>query len=292
MMILRPLGDALAMMLRPIAMFFRVIGRQVMKQFREKRAELKAEGYSGADLGMALMEEMPTMYLQVLIDSLANVDWGDMWNKYLDIVWTNITERFPAFVATLWDGFMGMRDGLINTLSGLGSWLWGVITDVSKWGLDKLTNIGQWLWDSITNKITFGDRLASLGDWLFGGVKSAIGDLGASLGNLGNFLWKMVHNAMASAFNSISKFSLNVLGQNIMPFTAMGTIPMLDTGGDILGTGLAVVHRGERVLNPSEAASYGGQTINVSVAIPGAAMREAMVSGIDSYYRTRIVNRR
>lgn len=302
MMILRPLGDTLSMMLRPIAQFFRVIGRQVMKQMRAKRAELKAQGLSGGALGAALMEEMPTMYLQVLIDALANVDWGDIWNKYLDLVWTNITERFPAFLATLWGGLLGVRDGLISKLSEFPQWLWGIMTDISKWGMDVLTGFGTWVWDSLTGKISFGDRLTSIGGKFYDLFVTVYNTFAGYFNKVFGFFGVNIAMLKTSAELAADAYNSAYARANYIPGIDAKTghsyayrdseMPRLATGGNILKTGVAIVDRGERVLNPDQAASYGSGTMNVSIAIPGSALADAIDRRIDSYFRTKVVARR
>ncbi len=310
MMILRPIGDALAMMLRPIAMFFRAIGRQVMKQVRAKRAELKSQGYSGGALGAALMEEMPRIYLQVLIGALQNIDWGDLWDKYLDLVWKNITERFPAFLATLWQGFLDMRQGLIDALSGVGKWLYGVIADAGKYGLDKLGGLGQWLYDRITGKISPFDDLEIIGSKIYDIFVTMYNTMAGMLNKIPGVNIELLKTYdRLKAEEAANKYVASYKNYEIV-YSATGhaygykdrEIQYLAGGGEMTSDGLIYAHAGEVVKDSGSIKQMIAESVAEAMAsmggrgdtfvIPGSAIADAIDRRIDYYYKTKVVNRR
>ena len=195
--IIRPFADVLAIMLRPIAMFFRIVGREVMKRVREKRKELKAQGYSGIALGGALMAELPSIYLDVLMEQLGKIDWGTFFSKILSVLWENLTVRLPAFLGKVFE-----------ILNGLGKWIWeNIILAIGNLALTELAKFGWWLWTEITEAI--GDMAIAIGTfgvWLWTEITDGIGNLGSALSGFGNWLWKSITQGIGNVGSILGGF--------------------------------------------------------------------------------------
>lgn len=233
-MILKPIGDVLGYLLRPIARFFMVIGRNMNMAMAEKVAEMQAQGItSGPALAAGMFASLPEILLSSVMDAMEGIDWDSAISQYVRVVSDNLTRVLPSLILTIAEALrelsagvlMWLGEALYNALSGLGSWLWGGITGALGGAWSLLSGFGGWLWDSI---------------------KNAIGNLGSALGDLGNFVWKKIHNAIAGAFNAIHNFNFSVLGQTIAPFQAVPTIPYLASGGITNGPTLAMIGEGRR----------------------------------------------
>ena len=208
--IIRPFADVLAIMLRPIAMFFRIIGREVMKRVREKRKELKAQGYSGIALGGALMAELPSIYLDVLMEQLSKIDWGTFFSKILNVLWENLTVRLPAFLGKVFE-----------ILNGLGNWIWeNIILAIGNLAVTELANFGWWIWNEIVKALgTAASWVASMfegmGDfasWIWTEIVKALGTAVTWVANMfegaasfGAWLWNQIIGAFGTAASWVSQ---------------------------------------------------------------------------------------
>jgi hypothetical protein len=322
--IIRPFADVLAIMLRPIAMFFRVIGREVMKRVRERRKELKAQGYSGIALGGALMAELPSIYLDVLMEQLGKIDWGTFFSKILSVLWENLTVRLPAFLGKVFE-----------ILNGLGKWIWeNIILAIGNLATTELAGFGLWIWTEIVKAlgtaVTWVANMfagaASFGAWLwnqiigaFGTAASWVSQMFEGMGDFASWIWNEVKKvfgvsqskgaitdiaAAASASSDPTTRFLGGLasgGRDALNFLTGGMfskVTGMASGGMMTGDGLIYAHAGEVVKDRGDieamiraAASSGGGG-NVTVVIPGSAMVDAIDRRVDHYYRTKVANRR
>lgn len=328
--ILRPFADTLALMLRPVALFFRAIGREIMKRVRERRKELKAQGLSGMGLGLALMEDVPGIYLDVLIEYMGKIDWAGLFVKFGEFFWTMLTQKFPEFLSKL-----GTTGELI---------LLAIIAAIGTMAV--LGTLGALVLAAITLGIGPMTLLGGLGAGILSTAMSAIGTMGV-LAGLGGLIFAIAETAIWASSPEAQKLYDQLTGGRDQPadqpplpqlpggkvgyidvmkpgansetlydnlkkpfediYNWMGgsgpLIPGLATGGEVLTTGLVNMHRGEVAQNKgellrdirfaaAEAVNGGGQPIQVNVVIPGAVMRAAMIEGTDKYYRERVVSRR
>ncbi len=322
--IIRPFADVLAIMLRPIAMFFRIIGREVMKRVREKRKELKAQGYSGIALGGALMAELPSIYLDVLMEQLGKIDWGTFFSKILSVLWENLTVRLPAFLGKVFE-----------ILNGLGEWIWeNIILAIGNLATTELANFGKWLWTGITDAI--GDLTGALGDfgnWVYKVLTGAI-TLPQALFDIGGWFYDMfvkVYNGFADFANMFSLFT-GITVQKMLsaaekeawsdsgreaqkrsfyayhPELAPAGYQQAAGGATMSTDGLIYAHAGEVVKDRGDilgtirdtvrsemggAGFSGNITVNINGNVSSNVQLErAIMDGIDRYYNTRVVSRR
>lgn len=266
-MIIKPIGDAIGYLLRPIARFFIVIGRNINLAMAEKVAELQGQGYSSFGISGALFASLPEIYLKVLVDAFKGMDWDSMINEWARVVTTNFTERIPSLISLIITVFASLTMGLstwfwgevgkslaslwniiAGALGGLGTWLWDGITGAlgAAWG--AVAGFGSWLWTSITGAIgdiasAIGGGLGSFGAWLWDGIKKAIGSIGNLGTQLATEIKKFFHNAIASMINSIRNWDsgLPILGK---PFTGLPSIAYLAAGGITNGPTLAMIGEG------------------------------------------------
>ncbi len=322
MQILRPIGDALAYLLMPVSMFFRILGLSVARKMQAEAAQLKAEGKTPSQIGNAMLADYPQMFLGSLVDTMQNYDWTPIMQSLAVALLEGLGIAIGAFGVAIYIGLAtlqqalidGLRDVLImvvqwiaNSLAAipglLGSFLGFMGTALGQaagWIGDALGGLGSWLWKQITDGIGsiasfIGGAAGSFGAWLWNGITGALGDFGNILGDLATLIYHLFNNLIASLINIIRDWDSGVpiLGK---PFTFLPNIPMLDTGGDVLATGLAVVHRGETVLNARQTSALGGgssQNVTVEVHIHGDVygvddLNKAIRKGIDNYASARL----
>ncbi len=262
-MIIKPIGDAIGYLLRPIARFFIVIGRNVNMAMAEKVAELQGQGYSSFGISGAMIASLPEIYLKVLVDAFKGIDWDSMINEWARVVTTNFTERIPSLISLIITVFASLTmelstwfwgevgkslSALWSTISralgGLGSWLWGGITSALNGAWGAVSGFGTWLWTSITKAIgSLGSILGGFGSWLWNGIKGAIGSIGNLGSQLASEIKKFFHNAIAALINSIRNWDsgLPILGK---PFTGLPSIAYLAAGGITNGPTLAMIGEG------------------------------------------------
>ena len=222
-MIIKPIGDAIGYLLRPIARFFIVIGRNVNMAMAEKVAELQGQGYSSFGISGAMIASLPEIYLKVLVDAFKGIDWDSMINEWARVVTTNFTERIPSLISLIITVFASLTmelstwfwgevgkslSALWSTISralgGLGSWLWGGITSALNGAWGAVSGFGTWLWDGITGALGAAwGAVAGFGNWLWTSITGAIGSLGSALGGLGDWLWKSITSALSGTWNAV-----------------------------------------------------------------------------------------
>jgi len=207
-LVIKPIGDALGYMIRPIARFFITIGRNINIAMAEKAAELQAQGYSGIALGSALLASYPKILLDALMEAIGAADWDGMFSQMLKVLVDNWSRRVPGFVSSAL-GAMGQTyvgtltwigESLYNTINGTVAWVQAqfdnLATPINN-ALDSIKNALSPLGETILSKINEG--IGSLGNlktfetWLWGTVTGAVGTLG-KLGEFGGWLWDKMIN--------------------------------------------------------------------------------------------------
>jgi hypothetical protein len=183
-----------------------------------------------------------------LVAAILNGDWSEAWKDAKKLVNDAIT---------------GIKAILTAELTAIGNIAKGIGNAIKNGIEDGVSGIGAWLssvWSGITSAIrgAVGSVLAaasSFGKAIYDGITSAIS-------GLGDALVQMIIapiNRIIGLIDSISipSFSLHIdthlpgVGKVGFDYGGSGSIfniPRLDTGGDVLETGLAIVHKGETVL--------------------------------------------
>jgi len=108
--------------------------------------------------------------------------------------------------------------------------------------------------------------LSPLVDFLVGVFLFAIQNVGKAFWWIVDYVLKPVINAIIAIANGFIWAINQVLKVVTLGTVQIPSIPYLDTGGDILQSGLAVVHKNERVLNAEEATAYRGEGTSMSNA--------------------------
>jgi len=323
MQILRPIGDVLAMLLRPVAMFFRVIGREIMKRMRAKRNELKAQGLKGSALGWALMEEMPGIYLDVFIEQLGRVDWVSLFLRIGNFLWTMFTEKLPLLLSklnSLGGLILILIIGAIGTMLVLGTLagllLTGIFTAIGP--MMALGGLGGGILSTATTAIGTMGVLAGLGAIIFAIAEVALWaasddaqktydrmtsaqDMPAGAPPLpevagGNVGYINVNKPGASPDTLVSNLKKEAENLYNMVGGHGQLIPGLAGGGEVLGTGLVNMHAGEVAADKGNLRQLIAEAVSVNnsntIVIPGSVISDAIDRRIDYYYQTKVANRR
>ncbi|MGA9621071.1 hypothetical protein [Methanoregula sp.] len=170
-----------------------------------------------------------------------------------------LTSLVIAWLASPNSPLKGTLNFTIGILQGIGGWLWSV---------------GQWIWGAggkvVNNAISvlinigsamtgFLSGIASLGStilqWIFGLVTPQNTSLTINfIANLVGDAWTTLSNLAHAGVSFISN-GLSQLGLNL---------PSLDSGGAVMQTGVAVVHKGETYsgVNGNVNTGGGGNTYN------------------------------
>lgn len=153
------------------------------------------------------------------------VDAALLWWRVFSGFWTTVGTFFVDLFRGWWELFTGFWSGVFNAVVGYVGWV-----------------IGRW-------------------EALIGFITSVPGRIGRAASGM----WDGIKNAFRSAINWIigrwnglalrlPAISIPGIGQVWGGMTlSTPDLPMLDTGGRILRTGLAVVHTGERVIPAAQA---------------------------------------
>jgi len=166
-----------------------------------------------------------------------------------DSVIALIEKLGDAFV-TLFDAFMPIIELLMKALMPVLDVVIGIIKFIA--------DIVAWFVKTILTPVI--DFLVNVFIAGFQGFLTAVMVIGTGIVNF----FKGLINAIISIIN----FAITAINAVIEVLTlgfvknAIPYIPKLDTGGDILGSGLAVVHKNEKVLNPAETELYSAMVGN------------------------------
>lgn len=206
----------------------------------------------------------------------------------------------------LWNGFTNalatlpgwLLDGMINALTALPQFLWNVITgafsviwDVQTWiwnavigGLSVIWNIGTWLWDSITGAVAnFGGWLwdmitapfKTIGEWILGlmpdwlksgakGFSETAEEQAATRAKEGD---SIIHGA-SGFFGGLFDLDFAKMWEGAKE-TVSSLNPFADGTREITQGGIALLHKGEKVI-PSTVADAMGDPYDSPVEKAGA----------------------
>ncbi|HCT81746.1 MAG TPA: hypothetical protein DGT23_35235 [Micromonosporaceae bacterium] len=203
-------------------------------------------------------------------------------------------KEFPVWIGKAWDF-------ILEKIKAFGNWLWNdlapMVFNALTWPYRMAWQGIQWVWGKIQEGAQFAsgfviDRLQAL----VGFVTSMPGKVAAAVSGL----WNGLVNSAKAAFNSIAGFWNRSLGNisfsvpNWVPTLggnnfSIPKIPLLDVGGDIRTTGLAVVHQGERVVPAAQVSSLGsgGSRDVVELRSDGSALSDWIVELLRKAVRDR-----
>jgi hypothetical protein len=210
-----------------------------------------------------------------------------MWNVITGALST-LYDVLAGFVGWIWRTITGGLSYLYSKLVEFPGWIWGKITDGLSYLYTKLVEFPAWIYGKLTDGLSYlYTKLTEFPSWIYETITDGLSNIGTGLASIGgdiyNAIWskisgigaegyKALHNAIASIPNGIRDIDLGwPIGK---PFTGIPYIPMLETGGDVQGTGVAIVHKGETVLNAKTTESLknrggGGITININGPVFG-----------------------
>jgi hypothetical protein len=173
---------------------------------------------------------------------------------------------FRAFVDGAMRGIVTAFNWIRDAAAAVFGWIsqhWPLLLTILTGPFGAMVAIVIKNWDTIRGVIQ------GFVDWLRGLVSTVSG----IASNIGNAL-KAPVNAFIRGWNAIElklpavdiPFGPKIGGQTI----GLPNIPLLASGGAVLRTGLAVVHRGETFSGVGRAAAgRGGQTVNITVTATG-----------------------
>lgn len=181
-----------------------------------------------------------------------------------------------VLIATKTTWFQTIWENVWSFLKMIGRWFAGPFADffVRAWHniTDSAAKAWQWIVDKFMWLITLPGRISA------GIAKAAVG------------MWNGIVSAFKSAINWLIRlwndFHLTIGGGSFLgvdiPTLTLNTpdIPLLDTGGDVTRTGLAVVHQGERVQTAEAVRNGGGQTVTLRLEFAGPEEMKRLIRKI------------
>lgn len=192
--------------------------------------------------------------------------------KLLERAVTAVIDAVKRVFEAYRDWLIGGGGFIISLFQRLRGW---VATTGASWASNAFTTV----WRSIESVFQKGK------DWALGVIDSLVSGLKDELNSA--ISW------MKSTFNSAVPASISIPSVSIGGGTIPGTdekipsatvggqtvnLPQLDAGGKILGSGLAMVHEGERVLTPAETkqveSTDGGDTYNMDIRVHANSREE------------------
>lgn len=194
-------------------------------------------------------------------------------------------KEIAAWIGQAWDFIW-------NKIKEFGLWMWNTFApalfDALTWPYRKAWEGIRYVWGLITNAATAArewvvDRLVSLVNC----VTSLPGKMKTAAANL----WDGLKDSFRSALNWLivkwNNFSLTLGGGTVLgmaiPSVTLNTpnIPLLDVGGHVTTTGLAVIHKGEDVVPAAETTTLqrggGGPRGRLTIGSDGSTTGRALV---------------
>lgn len=277
MIFLRPFGDFLATLLRPLAMWLLKASIKWLNFTRtpvgKETTKTLTEGLMfGGPQGIGIMAG---------IDLIKNIDWDSVWQQIKGFKkgitegvknfgdtfkrgWENFTKNLSEIlsgikdkISSVWSGFVDwlknrlpeiagqFRENMINglmtiisTIRRFPGWLWNLLVETLRNSIGILTTIGSWLWTTITGFMRDPlGTLKNLGSWLWDTITGALNNIGTWLSGIGTWLWNTITGAIS---RTISNVFWGWTGHQ----TGLNYVP---------ATGLYYLHRGEKVISQPRA---------------------------------------
>ena len=191
--------------------------------------------------------------------------------------------------------------------SDLWEWIWGKIGDPVKAAWDWILGFLKSNWDALVAGIKWvGNVFASIWKFIkdtavsnFNTIIGIPGRIASAFSSVANAIiqpFRNAFNGIARAWNnSVGRFSFTV--PDWIPGVggkgwSIPNIPTLATGGDVMRSGVALIHKGEQI-RPASArglSGAGGGGITVEVSAKSGASRELMdfiLENLNFRFRTR-----
>lgn len=296
MQILRPLGDVLAMLLRPVAAFFRAIGKQVRDWMKQRKEALKQEhpDWTNQEIAAQLFSEMPQEYMDVMFSAIARLDWGT--------IFTNIL----APIALTIGQFMNPIAGIIKSF-------------------EDIKTRAENLWNTIKPLFTSAEGVANGIYSLAGRLYDAIVAIYNAIAGVANKIpgvhidllptWTELQNMLnSSLLATAARGALNAAGLGTSAVNQAGkrgsiyNVDQMAGGGEMASSGLVYAHKGETIKDSGQirgmirdavaeaVAAMGGGGDTYVLEFPARAIVDALDrrtdTRIDLYHKNSIRARR
>jgi tape measure domain-containing protein len=206
-------------------------------------------------------------FVQNIVKSFANL-WLFIWQNTIGAVilwlWHNVWEPaindIAALAMWLWNNAIKpAADGIGIALQAIGTaamWLWHNAIMPAVHGIG---DVFVWLWSNVISPV-FG-WISSAAQTVAGAIKSAFGAIGGFIASAFSGAVGIVRGAINGVISVINSAigGVNSVIDSIdkvpgVSFPHIPSLPHLDIGGDVLSTGLAVIHKGERVTPAADVA--------------------------------------
>lgn len=230
-LILKPIGDFVAILLRPfILFFFRYVTLPLLQFLTKgyptiskmadtldkilnslpKEAKMALGGaMAGASIGFMLGGPAGALIgagIGALIGFLASLDWK------------GIIEKIKGFIAgifnffkSVWEMFLDIGKSIVNLFTGIGKWLFDLIVGIILTELDILRGLGSWIWEGIKGIINFGgavwDNLRNFGKWLWDNITKILAfgsEIWNNLANFGKWLFEKIKETILGGLNILA----------------------------------------------------------------------------------------
>ena len=230
-LILKPIGDFVAILLRPfILFFFRYVtipllqfltkGYPIISKIADtldkilnslpKEAKAALGGAMlGAGIGFMLGGPMGALVgagIMGLVGFLASLDWK------------GITEKIKGFIAgifsffqSIWEMFMNLGKSIVNLFTGIGKWLFDLFVGILSTEFNILKGLGSWIWEGIKNAVNFGgavwENLKNFGKWLWDNITKILAfgsEIWNNLANFGKWLFDKIKETILSGLNILA----------------------------------------------------------------------------------------
>ncbi len=233
-------------------------------------------------------------FVQNIVKSFANL-WVFLWTNTIGAaimwLWHNVWDPAIHAIADgamwLWHNVLEpVGDGIGAAFSAVGTaamWLW---RNAIMPAVHGIADVALWLWHNVISPVFgwIGDAASTvanavqsafgaIGGWISKAFSGAVGIVKGAL----NGVISIVNSAIGGV-NSIIGLLDKVPG---VSFPHIPSIPHLDVGGDVLSSGLAVIHRGERVTPAAQVSrlpSGGGNQVVELRAAPGDRVAETLLA--------------
>jgi len=303
MLFMRPFGDLIAIVMRPMARWLIRLNSAAMKAG-------KAAGKPGSP-----------EYLQAYMKSWKEGFMGGVIENVMKPLFTVIKELLPPFIETLVPILVVLVAAITPAIiSGIVMSIGQIFADFGNWMAGGLFNIGYnillgigkavlALGGAISSTIdAFGSAMGSTWDWIWGGIVDAFTGLWDTIKRIPEFFWNMLTGAFGGLWEKISGFGKWLWDTITGAFTGAlkgigGGIQSakdwlgLAEGGIVTGPTHALIgEHGPEAVIPLSKGGLGGTSVtlnwNQSGAIYGVDDLEKTVQhALDQYFRKAVTSR-
>lgn len=206
-------------------------------------------------LNVAMSANPIGLVIAAIAALVAGIIWVATQTTWFSDLWNWIWGKIGEPVKAAWEFIWGLIQWYIGLYVGAFNWIKDALISAFRTGIDWVVNAWQWLMD-------LPGRLGDAFRWIVGYITSP---------------FKEAFNWIARAWNNtVGNLSFKVpdwvpgIGGNGF---SMPRLPLLQHGGEIVREGLAVVHKGERILPAGTHGLWGdgmgGGTTVVEIKLTG-----------------------